>query len=164
LLKQFVALPVERDAAANDAEITEYLKRMATNLAKRGDVLEDGKLKVATYISELRGFSREALHFMATEAIRNPPWMPLAGECRALASRYKSPAVALHGQAEAALTHDAQAQLNDALRRMKLGQMTQQEFAGMPDRWKAVAETQGHARTVDGELQVRESTHITGEN
>lgn len=154
-LQDFLAEPFIAERPATTDELLFLLRQISVATAKRDDVLVDGKLKVAVYIEQLSSYPLAALEFMKREIIKHSKWMPLPSECLEVLERYRPEQAGLRLSVESKLTSAKQAKLSNAMRRLKLGEMSADEFASLPKRWQQIAETQGHARFDNGEYVLR---------
>jgi len=137
---------------------------MQAALPMRSTDDDGGKLMAATYARMLGHHSREALLFMAEQAVAMCKWFPTIAECGEIigtwrrtddaveAKRIATAMVATIARQRRETAQEAQA---TALTAIRNGRMSQAEFDALPETTRGAAEALGYARRNGDTLTVK---------
>lgn len=132
--------------------------RMMDVLPRRADDGVGGKLRHRAYELVLGRYPRQALEFLATEALRSCKFYPSTTECVEILKRWQrdDDAVRCRVAAAAAVRNERQARFDDAMRSLSRGELSQDEINALPEAWKSVGETRSYLwRHEDGTYSAR---------
>jgi hypothetical protein len=146
--------PIQRPMPASADRIAEHLAFMASTLPTNGIDDESGKKRSAVYVSLLRGHSDEALAYMARTACATLRWLPTPSQCLALLKEYRPP-ISEREEALRLCHAFTQACFEEWTARLKSRELSQVEIDDVPDRWRRIAEEQGHLRRINGRYEIR---------
>jgi len=134
-----------------------FLKCMRTLrlLPGRGDDELSGELRLNLYRRHLGNLPREALSFLAEQATLSCRWFPTPSECLDIVKRWERTDAAYHAVRNARLigTRERQARLDDARRKLRAGEMSQQEADALPERWRNILMTEGELNPRTGAVR-----------
>ncbi|WP_260927404.1 hypothetical protein [Novosphingobium sp. 9] len=136
------AAPLPALEMADDVFLAQIL-RMMDMLPRRADDIVGGKLRHRAYELVIGRYSRQALEFLATEALQSCRFFPSTTECVEILRRWeRADSAALAQRAAAAASRaEHQARFDDAMQRLSAGEASQDEIDALPEQWKCIAET-----------------------
>lgn len=139
------AAPLPALETADEVFLAQIL-RMMDVLPRRADDSVGGKLRHRAYELVISRYPRQALEFLATEALRVCKFYPSTSECVEILARWQRHDDAVRSKlaASAAVRHERQARFDDAMARLASGEASQAEIDAMPDTWKLVGETRSY--------------------
>ena len=129
--------------------------RMLTLLPARQEDDLSAELRLALYRRHFGHLPSAAWTYLVDHATMECKFFPTPSECRAILdkwSRTDGPARAV-AYARTRARHELQTRLDDAMRRLRAGEMSQAEADALPERWKLIGVAQGHLRP--GTFEVR---------
>ncbi|TDW65366.1 hypothetical protein EDF57_103550 [Novosphingobium sp. PhB55] len=132
--------------------------RMMDMLPRRPDDSVGGKLRHRAYELVIGRYPRQALEFLATEALCSCKFYPSTTECVEILARWRRDDDASRAKlaASTAAHRERQARFDDAMARLDEGAATQAEIDAMPEQWKSVGETRSYLwRHSDGSYTAR---------
>lgn len=114
---------------------------MEATLPSQNADIEKGKAKLVVYVTLLRGFSDDALGYMAVEACKTLKWFPVPAQCLDLARAYRAPV----GEKEATLRlcHDF---AQNSFERWMDNIVEGQPIGDVPEQWLRIAVERGTLR------------------
>lgn len=122
------------------------LALMDVSLPRRQQEGIAGDLFIRTYHRMLGHLTREAINFIAEEAIATCKWFPTVAECFEIAKRFTQPDhpfKAVREMARTRLGREKQARFNETMDAIDAGDLTDEQISALPDRWKGMAAEQG---------------------
>lgn len=155
---QAIALaPAPRPPLATDDDVRNVIGALAGTLKAPRTSREEGQLKLGMYRKALAGhLSGEALSYAGDRALRTLQWMPTPAELIDLAKPYTSKLETLHSKARWLCRERAQRLMDETLKAIARHSLPEADLASLPDRWLAIAETQGGImRHLDGRFTYR---------
>ncbi|WP_159829136.1 hypothetical protein [Novosphingobium sp. TCA1] len=151
------AAPLPALEMADEVFLAQIL-RMMDGLPRRADDSVGGKLRHRAYELVIGRYPRQALEFLATEALHGCKFYPSTSECVEILKRWRRDDDAVRSKlaASTAVRHEQQARFDDAMTRLAAGEVSQAEIDAMPERWKSVGETRAYLwRHEDGSYTAR---------
>lgn len=151
------AAPLPALEMADDVFLAQIL-RMMDVLPRRSDDSVGGKLRHRAYELVIGRYPRQALEFLATEALLHCKFYPSTTECVGILARWRRNDDAARSKltASTAVRLERQARFDDAMARLAAGDATQGEIDAMPAQWKSVGETRSYLwRQEDGSYTAR---------
>lgn len=151
------AAPLPALEMADDVFLAQIL-RMMDVLPRRDDDSVGGKLRHRAYELVIGRYPRQALEFLATEALRGSKFYPSTTECVEILTRWRRDDDSVRSKLAAgtAVRHERQSRFDDAMKRLAAGKVSQAEIDAMPERWKSVGETRAYLwRHEDGSYTAR---------
>jgi hypothetical protein len=136
--------------------------RTLTCLPSREDDALTAKLRLALYRKHFGRYPEEAWSFLVERATLECRFFPTPSECKAILDRWSrtdGPWRA-HQLAQRAASNERQARFDDLMARFRMGEVTQGEVDGLPERWKRIAAVQGYLRE-DGTFALRPVRGLT---
>jgi hypothetical protein len=127
---------------------------------KEADELK-GELMKNTFERLFSAQPREAIDFLALEALKRCKFFPTPAECNAILEEWKrsDPAFRLKERAKLIVRRERQARFDDTNQALKLGQLSQEQIDALSDWQKAVALGLGYLQQLeDGSLVARPDT------
>lgn len=111
-----------------------------------------GDLMLAAYRRKLGHMPAEQISFLTDRALERCKWFPTIAECLQIAAEWERNDDDVHrrNRAIAAVRHEKQARMEEAMAAMQAGAITQGEIDTLPERWLSIAETRGLLRREDG--------------
>jgi hypothetical protein len=144
LVRQFADLPAPRPRLASDDDVRNVIGSLASTLKAARTSREQGAFQLGLYRKALTGYlSAEALAYAGDRALRTLTWMPTPAELIDLAKPYSSRAEHAHAKARFLCRERAHRLMEEALKRIAKAELTEEELNDLPERWLAIAETQG---------------------
>lgn len=141
-----------------DTVFLAQILRMMDVLPRRADDSVGGKLRHRAYELVISRYPRQALEFLATEALRACKFYPSTTECVEILARWRRDDDAVRSKlaASTAVRHERQARFDGAMARLAAGEASQAEIDAMPEQWKSVGETRSYLwRHEDGSYTAR---------
>lgn len=150
MLEKIAAAALPGIAAADERFIAGCLRAM-TVMPRSKDDETSGKVRLKMYTRHLTGYSAPALQYLVDEAIRRHEFFPSIHECLAILKEWpnRDHAAVQKTRATARASREHNARMDDAIRALRDGEVSEEAFAQWPERWQRIAETQGHARRND---------------
>jgi hypothetical protein len=110
-------------------------------LPKRSQDDTSGELLARAYRRMLGHLTREAISFVAEEAIATCKWFPTVAECLEIAKRFTQPEhpfKAVRELARSKLNGERNARFHEAMAAIESGEMSDEQIGTLPDRWKGM--------------------------
>lgn len=112
-------------------------------LPRRNSDDASGKLMLAAYRKKLGHMPQEQIDFLCNAILERCRWFPTIAECLEIAGEWSRRDARERARARNLVQRERQARMDDAHRRLRLGQIEQEEVDGWPEGWKRIAATQG---------------------
>lgn len=151
------AAPLPALEMADNVFLAQIL-RMMDMLPRRPDDSVGGKLRHRAYELVIGRYPRQALEYLATEALQSCKFYPSTTECVEILTRWRRDDDAVRSKLAAgtAVRRERQARFDDAMKRLSAGKVSQAEIDAMPERWRSVGETRAYLwRHEDGSYTAR---------
>lgn len=158
-LQPLSQLPVVMGEQATDDEILEILKYLASALSYRSVDDETGRMKVAVYVSKLKGFTKEALQYASNRVLDDPEirFLPTVAEIAKIAKQFEPDAKGAKERITSLCRQYKQAEFDEIFRRMKFGEIDNDEINSLSDRMKRIGDDRGLIRLVNDRYELRET-------
>lgn len=125
-------------------------------LPRRNSDDASGKLMLAAYRRKLGHMPREQIDFLCNAILERCRWFPTIAECLEIAGEWERADAREKARARNLIERERQARFDDAMRRLRWGDITQAEVDSWPERWKEIAATQGDLyRDPERRFQIR---------
>lgn len=143
-----MASPLLPPEPAGDEHVTKTVRFLLANLSRRNSDELSGKLLLAAYQRKLASYPREQISYLCDQALDRCKWFPTIAECLEIMAGWQRNDEALRNRqrAEAAMRNELQARLDETLKRIDAGEVSQDEVDAMPEQWRRIAETLGLLR------------------
>lgn len=102
-----------------------------------------GSLMAAAYRRKLGHMPKEQIDFLSNAILERCRWFPTIAECLEIAGEWERQDARDKARARNLIEREMQARFEDAMRRLRFGQIEQAEVDGWPERWKEIAVTRG---------------------
>lgn len=112
-------------------------------LPRRSSDEASGKLMLAAYRRKLGHMPKEQIDFLCNAILERCRWFPTIAECLEIAGEWQRRDARERARARNLVQREQQARMDDAHRRLRFGQIEQEEVDGWPEGWKRIAATQG---------------------
>lgn len=157
IVRQFAELPVPKPRLATDDDVRNVIGSLASTLKAARTSREQASFQLGTYRMALTGqLSADALAFAGKRALRTLTWMPTPAELIDLAKPYSSRAELAHAKACYLCRERAHRLMEETCKALMRRSIPEAEINDLPERWLAIAETQGHIlRKLDGSFVYR---------
>jgi uncharacterized protein YdaU (DUF1376 family) len=140
-LEVVASSPLPKAAPCDRAIFDRTLRVMDAALPRRQQGEVSGELLAKTYHRMLGHLTREAISFVAEEAIATCKWFPTVAECLEIAKRFTQPEhpfKAVRELARSKLNGERNARFHEAMAAIEAGEMSDEQIGTLPDRWKGM--------------------------
>lgn len=125
-------------------------------LPRRNTDEASGKLMLAAYRRKLGHMPKEQIDYLCNAILERCRWFPTIAECLEIAGEWERADAREKARARNLIERERQARFDDAMRRLRWGEITQAEVDSWPERWKEIAATQGDLyRDPERRFQIR---------
>ena len=142
-LRDWADSPDDAVVPASPQQIIKHLRYLSTVLPTRKTDIDEGKLRLAVYVSLLEGFPNDGFVYMSRRACAELEWFPAPRQCLDYLKDFQQP---VNGRKTTAgrLAEDYwQDRFNDFRSTLKRGEGTPELLIGVPDQWKRICVEQG---------------------
>jgi hypothetical protein len=117
--------------------------RSLSILPKRKDDALSGELRAGLYYRKLKGYPKDAMSFLVSEALERCEWFPSIKECLDMLGRWKRADEALVAKLAAGqiARRERLARLNETMAALERGELDGDAIAALPERFRDIAET-----------------------
>lgn len=158
-LEAVASSPLPPPEPCDERHFNQVLRVMIAALPKRSHDDLGGELLVNTYRRMLGHLPRGAINHVAERATATCQWFPTIAECLEMAKGWIAPPCehrAVRDFARGRLGRERLARFDEAMAAIDAGEMTGEEIAALPERWRGMAVESGRVWALrDGSYAVR---------
>ena len=126
-----------------ERDLKQSLAVLDSALPRRNSDDASGRLMLAAYERKLGQMPKEQFDHMCNAILERCRWFPTIAECLEIAGEWTRRDAREKARAQNLMRIELQARMDDALHRLRFGQIEQAEVDAWPDHWKQVAATRG---------------------
>lgn len=143
-LAQIADAPLPALPPVEEEHLMQSIAVLDANLPRKASDDASGSLRVAMLKRKLGQMPKEQFDFMCNAVIDKEEWFPPIAVFLRHASGWTRADARERARARNLIDRERQSRMEDAHRRLRLGQIEQAEVDEWPEGWKAIAATAGH--------------------
>lgn len=144
-MEAIASSPLPALASCDDRHFSQCLRILQAALPKRASDTLSGELFVAAYQRKLGHHPKEAISYMTDQALDRFQWFPTIKECAEVIEGWSRNDDALKAKNRAGIIarNERQARLDETIAALEAGELSGDQIAALPERFRDIALTQG---------------------